>query len=188
MYEIVPADIQHIPAITAIYAHAVAHGLASFEWDVPSQGEMLRRFEHLKKNQYPYLVAFRDGEVYGYSYASAHRPRIGYRWTVENAIYIHKDKQGLGLGKLLLAQLIEQCTLSGFRQMIAVIGDSENHPSIRLHQSLGFIHAGMQIGVGYKHGRWLDTVTMQRPLGDGNESDPGALALDALKTGNGQTD
>jgi L-amino acid N-acyltransferase YncA len=157
-----------IPAITAIYAHHVRHGLASFEEIEPSENEMGRRFEEVRNKALPYLVATRDNEIAGYAYASPYRTRSAYRFTVEDSVYLRADTTGQGLGKLLLRRLIGESAALGFRQMIAVIGDSAHHPSIRLHESLGFIHAGLLASVGFKHGRWVDIVVMQRPLGAGS--------------------
>lgn len=161
-----------ISAITAIYRPAVLHGTASFELEAPSEEEMRRRFEAIVAGGYPYLVAELDGVVVGYGYANAFRPRPAYRFSVENSIYVAPDHHGKGVGKALLAKLIEVCTAQGFRQMIAVIGDSGQRASIGLHRSLGFTFSGTAHSVGYKHGRWLDTVMMQRALGDGDRTPP----------------
>jgi phosphinothricin acetyltransferase len=162
------ATLADIPAITAIYQPAVREGLASWEYDPPDEAEMCRRFKTIEAGGYPYLVAERNGRVVGYSYVSAYRPRPGYRFTVENSVYVAADAQRGGVARMLLSALIDRCAASGFRQMVAVIGDSANAPSIRLHRSLGFTFAGTIHAIGWKHGRWLDTVLMQRPLGDGD--------------------
>jgi phosphinothricin acetyltransferase len=163
-----------LPAIQAIYAHHVIHGTASFELDPPSLSEMLRRRADILGNGLPYLVAERAGEVVGYGYATLYRPRPAYRFTVEDSVYVRDGMGGLGIGQALLHMLIERCEADGRRQMIAIIGNSENTASIRLHQRLGFRQVGVFDSVGFKHGRWLDTVLMQRELGDGSGSLPGA--------------
>ena len=166
-----PADI---PAIAAIYAHAVLRGTASWELDPPDESEMLRRFEAVLAGGYPYLVAAREGEVLGYAYAGAYRPRPAYRTTVENSIYIAPAAQGLGLGSLLLEALMAACTERGFRQMIAVIGDGTGASvgSRRLHEKAGFLLIGVAEKVGFKHGRWLDQMLMQKELGEGGRTPP----------------
>ncbi len=161
-----------IPAITAIYAHAVLTGRASFELQAPDEAEMTRRRATLLEGGFPYLVAERAGQVVGYAYAGAYRPRPAYRNTVENSVYVQADQQGLGIGRALLAALIDQATALGFRQMVAVIGDSANTASITLHERLGFRLIGVVEAVGWKHEQWLDTVLMQRRLGDGQTTPP----------------
>ena len=163
-----------LPAVQAIYAHHVIHGTASFELDPPPLSEMLRRRADILGNGLPYLVAERAGEVVGYGYATLYRPRPAYRFTVEDSVYVRDGMGGLGIGQALLNMLIERCEADGRRQMIAIIGNSENTASIRLHQRLGFRQVGVFESVGFKHGRWLDTVLMQRELGDGSGSLPGA--------------
>lgn len=167
----VPADI---PAIAAIYADAVLNGTASWELEPPGEAEMLRRFETVLAGGYPYLAAERDGTLLGYAYAGAYRPRPAYRSTVENSIYIAPDAQGLGVGRALLAALIQDCTARGFRQMIAVIGDGTGASlgSRRLHERAGFRLVGVAEKVGYKHGRWLDQMLMQKELGEGDTTPP----------------
>ena len=161
-----------IPAITAIYRKAVLNGRASFDVDPPDETEMLRRREALRSGGHPYLVAEAEGEVIGYAYAAAYRPRLAYRNSVENSVYVNEGAQGRGVGRLLLKALIEEAAARGFRQMIAVIGDSANRASIRLHEVLGFSHVGVLRSVGWKHGQWLDTVLMQRSLGPGDTAPP----------------
>jgi L-amino acid N-acyltransferase YncA len=161
-----------IPAITAIYRHAVLTGRASFELEPPDEAEMRHRRESLLSGGHPYLVAESGGEVVGYAYAGSYRARPAYRSTVENSVYVRQDCHGRGIGRLLLAALVEEASTRGFRQMIAVIGDSANTASIRLHEALGFAHVGVLRSVGWKHERWLDTVLMQRALGLGNEAPP----------------
>ena len=164
-----PADI---PVIAAIYRPAVLEGTASFEVEPPDEAEMLRRFRAVTDAGYPYFVAELDGRVAGYAYAGAYRTRPGYRFTVENSVYVAPDAQGKGIGRALLAQLIETCTAQGFRLMIAVIGDSANFASISLHRRAGFRFCGTIHSVGYKFGRWLDSVVMELPLGEGDTSAP----------------
>jgi phosphinothricin acetyltransferase len=161
-----PADI---PAITAIYAHAVRTGTATFELEPPTEDEMLRRYDKLRAGGFPYIVAEIDGAVAGYAYAGSFRERPAYRFTVEDSIYIAPDMQKRGVGKALMAELIKLSTEAGFRQMLAVIGDSNQAGSIALHKACGFQHVGMFKSVGYKFGRWLDTVQMQLPLGKGDK-------------------
>ncbi|MBS0224421.1 MAG: N-acetyltransferase [Proteobacteria bacterium] len=151
-------------AITAIYGHHVRHGLASFEEEAPSRAEMLSRREKVQALGLPYLVARLGGRVAGYSYATSYRPRPAYRHTVENSVYIDKDLAGRGIGKALLLELIARCERGPRRQMIAVIGDSANTGSIELHRRCGFRRVGTLEAVGFKHGRWVDTVLMQRTL------------------------
>jgi L-amino acid N-acyltransferase YncA len=167
-----PSVETDIPAITAIYAHAVTHGTASFELEPPSDAEIARRREAVLEGGYPYLVAEREGLLVGYAYAGAYRTRPAYRSTVEDSIYVAPSAQGQGVGRALLAALIEQCEALDFRLMVAVIGDEDSHGSIALHRSLGFEPAGILRGIGYKHGRWLSTVLMQRPLGRGTGEPP----------------
>jgi len=164
-----PADIA---AITRIYAHAVQHGTASFELDPPDTNEMTRRLDALNAGGFPYLVAEAKNEVLGYAYAGPYRARPAYRFTVEDSVYIVPDAQRRGLGRLLLDRLIVESEARGYRQMIAVIGDSANHASIALHAALDFRMVGTFESVGWKFGRWLDSVLMQRPLGQGSASEP----------------
>jgi phosphinothricin acetyltransferase len=160
-----PATVADIPAITAIYAHAVQHGTATFEIDPPSEGEIADRFRALGEAGFPYLVAEHGGEVRGYAYAGLYRTRFAYRCTLEDSIYVDPDCHGRGIGRALIDHLLSQATARGFRQMIAVIGDSEQVASIALHRAAGFRMVGSFAAVGFKFGRWLDTVLMQRPLG-----------------------
>lgn len=159
-------------AITAIYAHHVRHGFASFETEPPAEAEMRRRRMDVLGKDLPYLVAERDGVVLGYAYAGTYRPRAAYRDTVENSIYIRPDATGQGVGRLLLPALVAACEARDLRQMIAVIGDSGNQPSIRLHASCGFRMIGVLEAVGFKLGRWLDSVLMQKRLGSGADVPP----------------
>ena len=161
-----------VPAITAIYAHAVTHGTASFELAPPDQPEMARRRAALIDADFPYLVAEQEGVVVGYAYAGPYRPRPAYRSTVEDSIYVASSARGSGIGRRLLQGLIAECESRDFRLMVAVIGDTESHGSISLHRSLGFEMVGTLPGIGYKHGRWLATVLMHRPLGPGVATPP----------------
>ncbi len=163
-----------VPAIAAIYADEVRERVNTYEYDVPDAPEMARRMRALLDAGFPYIVAERDGTVAGYAYAGSFRAREGYRFTVENSVYVAASAQGHGVGAALLAALIQACEARGFRQMIAVIGEPTNVASIRLHERFGFRHAGTMAGIAWKHGRWLDTVFMQRELGDGSRSDPGS--------------
>jgi L-amino acid N-acyltransferase YncA len=167
-----PATPADLPTIQRIYAHHVAHGLASFEEVPPDLDEMRRRFQAVTEAGFPYLVAEAEGRVLGYAYCSAYRPRIGYRYSVEDSVYVDPAATGRGLGRQLLEPLIEAATAMGKRQMVAVIGDSANRPSIRLHETMGFRLVGIIEGVGFKLGRWVDSVLMQRPLGPGSSTLP----------------
>ncbi|MEN5208219.1 N-acetyltransferase family protein [Stenotrophomonas terrae] len=164
-----PADI---PAITAIYAVEVRELVNTYEYEVPSEAEMAQRMQDITTRGFPYLVATVDGEVAGYAYANSYRARIAYQWTVENSVYVDGRFQGQGVGRALMQALIDECTARGFRQMIAVIGEPTNTASIKLHERFGFELIGIFRGLGRKHGRWLDTVQMQRALGDGADSAP----------------
>ena len=169
-----PAKEADLDAITAIYAHAVLNGAASYEYDAPSRAEMGSRFATLMAGKFPYLVAETEtGAVAGYAYAGPFRTRPAYRFTVEDSIYLSPDWQRHGVGKLLLEQVIRQSETRGARQMIAVIGDGGvNLASVRLHAAMGFSHCGRIEGSGFKFGRWCDTVLMQRPLNGGTTSLP----------------
>jgi L-amino acid N-acyltransferase YncA len=164
-----PADVG---AITKIYADAVVHGTATFELEPPDEAEMARRLGALVSRKFPYLVAERAGVVAGYAYAGPYRDRRAYDWCVEDSIYIAPQFHRMGIGRLLLADLIAEAEARGFRQIIAVIGDSAQAASIAVHASAGFAHIGTVRAVGFKHGRWLDTVLMQRALGRGDATPP----------------
>jgi phosphinothricin acetyltransferase len=168
-----PAKTADIPAITRIYAHAVEHGTSSFELTPPDETEMARRMGDLVGGNFPYLVAEIDGALAGYAYAGLYRTRPAYRFTVEDSVYIAPDKHRHGIGRALLSALIDAAQARGFRQMIAVIGDSPNQAgSIGLHEALGFRHVGILQDVGFKHRGWRDTLLMQRALGDGGKTAP----------------
>jgi len=161
-----------IAAITRIYADAVRHGTASFEVEPPDEAEMTRRQQTLTATGYPYLIAELKGVVAGYAHAGPYRARPAYKWSVEDSIYVAPDFQRKGSGAMLLARLVADSQALGFRQMIAVIGDSAQIASIALHEAAGFTLIGTLRSVGFKHGRWLDTVLMQRPLGSGDTAPP----------------
>ncbi len=167
-----PTLASDIRAITRIYAHAVKHGTATFELEPPDEAEMLRRFDKLRARSFPYIVAEVEGAVAGYAYAGAFRERPAYRFTVEDSIYIAPEMQRHGIGRALLMRLIEEAEAAGFRQMMAVIGDSAQAGSIGVHRACGFEDAGVFKAVGFKFGRWLDTVQMQRALGEGSGTPP----------------
>jgi L-amino acid N-acyltransferase YncA len=167
-----PATAADLPAITAIYAHHVTTGLASFETDAPTLEEMTRRFDAICAGGFPYLVAAQDGALLGYAYASHYRTRPAYRFTVEDSIYVAPQAAGRGVGRALLTQLIVACERRGDRQMLAVIGDSANTASIALHRTCGFMPKTVLDAVGFKFGRWVDSVIMQRALGPGATTPP----------------
>ncbi len=167
-----PARPADTAAITRIYGHSVRTGTASFELEPPTESEMARRMQTLLDGGYPYIAAEIDGVIVGYAYAGSYRPRPAYRFSVEDSIYIDPAAQRRGVGRALLQHLIEECERRGFRQMIAVIGDSAQTPSIELHRAAGFRMVGTVENVGYKFGRWLDSVNMQRALGPGATSRP----------------
>jgi phosphinothricin acetyltransferase len=166
------ARASDIPTITAIYADAVRHGTASFELEPPDEAEMARRQSALLAKRYPYLVAEHSGAVAGYAYAGPYRDRRAYDWCVEDSIYIAPQFHRQGIGRLLLVRLIAESEALGFRQMLGVIGDSANTASIAVHAACGFRLIGNFQSIGFKHGRWLDTVLMQRALGSGDSSPP----------------
>ncbi|MBP7670279.1 MAG: N-acetyltransferase [Ferrovibrio sp.] len=169
-----PAQSTDLPEIQEIYAHHVTNGLASFEEEAPDLAEMTRRFDTLRAAGYPYIVAAEGagGPVLGYAYAGPYRARRAYRFTVENSIYIRQELRRGGLGRLLLPALIDESAARGYRQMIAVIGDSANAPSIGLHAAFGFKTIGTLPSIGFKFGRWVDSVLMQRSLGAGDSEPP----------------
>src|SRR3984885_3165296 len=170
--EIRPTVAADLAAITEIYAHEVREGTATFELVPPDPAEMTRRFQVLMDGAFPYLVAELDGSVVGYAYASSYRPRPAYRFTVENSVYLRPQVHRRGIGRQLLERLIAECGTRGFRQMIAVIGDSANTASVGVHARCGFQMIGTHPSVGLKFGRWLDTVMMQRELGEGAKTVP----------------
>lgn len=168
-----PTEATDIPAVSALYAEAVLNGVASYEIEAPDEAEMTRRWRELVAGRYPHLVAMRDRTIAGFAYAGPYRPRPAYRYSVEDSIYVSPSAQRTGIGRALLGSIVDVCQSAGFRQMIAVIGAGTEHPaSIGLHRALGFRQIGVIEGSGFKHGRWLDTVLMQRPLGSGKSTLP----------------
>jgi len=165
---------EDMAAIQAIYRHFVLKSSASFEEEPPSVEEMAARRRRTLERGLPYLVAEIDGEVLGYTYAGAFRFRSAYRYTIEDSIYVAPNLARRGLGSALLGALIARCTALGYRQMIAVIGDSANQGSIALHRRLGFRQEGVLRGVGLKFGRWVDVVIMHLPLGNADNGLPGS--------------
>lgn len=166
------ASDSDLAAIHAIYTHHVQTGLGSFEEAPPDLAEMARRRAEVLSRRLPYLAAEIDGRLVGYAYAGPYRPRSAYRFSVEDSVYVAPDIHRRGVARALLAELIERCTVLGYRQMIAVIGDSANRGSIGLHASMGFREAGRLHAIGFKLGRWVDSVLMQRTLGPGDSSQP----------------
>jgi phosphinothricin acetyltransferase len=159
-----------IAGLTEIYRHHVLHGSGSFEIDPPDQAEMARRWQAVIAQGMPHLVLRQGDQIMGYAYCQPFRPRLAYRHTLEDSIYLHPQAMGQGRGRALLAELMAQAERAGGRQMVAVIGDSANQGSIGLHKALGFEHVGVLRSSGWKHGRWLDTVLMQRTLGQGADA------------------
>ncbi len=164
-----PGDL---PAITAIYAHHVLHGTGTFEEAPPDEAEMARRVAAVQDKGWPWLVAEENGQVLGFAYLAQFRPRSAYRHAGEDSVYVRNDIRGQGVGKALVAALLRRGEECGFRQIFAVIGDSENVGSIGLHVSLGFRQVGVMRSAGAKFGRWLDVVTMQRAIGRGDRDPP----------------
>ena len=171
-FTIRPATAADVPAIAAIYGHHVRTGLASFELEAPDVEEMLRRHADIRGRGYPYLVATAGGRVLGYAYASAYRARPAYRFAVENSVYVDAATHRGGVGRALLEALIGECVARGYRQMVAVIGDSANAASIGLHAACGFTRIGTLPAIGWKRGRWVDSVLMQRALDTGDATPP----------------
>jgi len=166
-----------LAAVTAIYGHHVLTGFGSFEQTAPTVEDMTRRVAAVRALGLPWRVAEVGDEVLGYAYASAFRPRPGYRFTVEDSVYVAPHAAGRGAGRALLTSVIDTCEAMGLRQMLAVIGDSGNAASIGLHRSLGFEQTGLARSVGFKHGRWVDIVSMQRALGAGDGTQPVGAGL-----------
>ncbi len=171
------SEARDLGAIAAIYGHHVLRGLASFEIEPPDAAEMGRRRAQVLALGLPHIVAELDARVVGYAYAAPYRDRPAYRYTLEDSIYIAHDAAGLGAGRALLDALVLACARAGYRQMVAVIGDSANQASIGLHAACGFKHAGVLPSTGFKFGRWVDSVFMQRALGEGDLSLPAAPTL-----------
>ena len=167
-----PATPDDLPAIQSIYAQHVLHGLASFEEEPPPLAEIRRRYDEVCARGLPWLAADFGGEIAGYGYCGPYRARSAYRFTLEDSIYVRAGSEGRGVGSKLLGALIERCEGSGYRQIVAVIGDSANAASINLHASFGFLRVGTLRSAGFKFGRWVDSVLMQRPLGEGDSTRP----------------
>ena len=171
-----PSTPTDLPAITAIYGWNVLNGTGTFELDVPDLAEMTRRRDDVLSKGLPWIVVERCGVVLGYAYANHFRPRKAYRFCLEDSLYLAADAKGQGLGRLLLAELMAQCEALGARQMLAVIGDSQNLGSVGVHRTLGFEHVGVMKSAGWKFERWLDVVIMQKALGQGDTTDGKDLA------------
>jgi phosphinothricin acetyltransferase len=167
-----PATPHDLPAVQSIYAHHVQRGLASFEEEPPPTEEMRRRHAEVVDRGLPWLVADFAGVLAGYGYCAPYRSRSAYRYALEDSVYVREDYQGRGVGAALLEALIERCSALGYRQLVAVIGDSAHAASINLHASCGFLRVGTLRSVGFKFGRWVDSVLMQRPLGLGDGGPP----------------
>lgn len=172
MLHIRPSVEDDLDAITAIYAHHVLHGTGTFEIDPPPRADMAARRAEVLSRHLPWLVAERGGEVLGFAYANWFKPRPAYRFSAEDSVYVAEGARGSGVGRALLAALIDQAEAAGVRQLMAVVGDSANAGSIGLHRSLGFEQTGLMRSVGWKHGAWRDIVLMQRPLGCGDAQSP----------------
>ena len=167
-----PSVEDDVPALAAIYAWHVSHGTGTFELEAPGAADMAQRRESVIAQGLPYLVIEEGGTVCGYAYANPFRPRPAYRFCLEDSVYLAPDKAGRGFGRLLLTELIARCEAAGARQMLAVIGDSQNSASIGVHRALGFAHCGTLRAAGWKFERWLDVVLMQRQLGPGAATAP----------------
>jgi L-amino acid N-acyltransferase YncA len=167
-----PAAPEDVAGIQAIYAHHVLNGLATFEEVPPSAEEMRRRYDEITGAALPYLVAEVAGTLAGYGYCAPYRRRSAYRYTLEDSVYVRHDLLGRGIGSALLAELVRRCEALGYRQLVAVIGDSAHAASVALHARYGFLPVGNLRSVGYKLDRWVDTVLMQRPLGEGDGAPP----------------
>jgi phosphinothricin acetyltransferase len=168
-----PSVDADLPVVTAIYGWNVHNGTGTFELEPPDAAEMARRRDDVLSKGLPWLVVERDGAVLGYAYANHFRPRRAYRFCLEDSLYLADGARGQGLGKLLLAELLARCEAAGARQMLAVIGDSDNHGSIGVHRALGFETTGVMKAAGWKFRRWVDVVLMQKPLGLGAGAAPG---------------
>ena len=167
-----PATAADASALAAIYGDAVLHGFGTFEEVPPSAADMDARRRTVQDMGLPYLVAEKDGQVLGFAYAGPFRPRAAYRYTLEDSVYVSPHAKGRGVGRAVLSAVIEACEALGVRQLMAVIGDSGNSGSVGLHRSLGFEQTGVGKSVGFKHGRWVDIVHMQKPLNGGDDSLP----------------
>lgn len=167
-----PSAEADLPAITRIYGHAVLQGTGTFELEAPDEAAMAQRRADVLDKGLPWLVAERGGQVLGYAYANHFRPRRAYRFCLEDSIYLDEGARGHGVGRLLLAELMAQCEARGARQMLAVIGDSANAGSVGVHRACGFEDVGVFKAAGWKFGRWLDVVLMQKALGEGDTNAP----------------
>ena len=167
-----PRTDADMSTITEFYAHHVLNGASSWELTPPDVTEMTNRARALEAGGFPYFVADLDGEIAGYTYAGAYRPRPAYRYTVENSVYINDQLRRGGIGTALLQKLIDACTTLGYRQIIGIVGDSQNQQSIQFHEKMGFIHVGTVKNIGFKFDRWMDQVILQRSLGEGADSTP----------------
>ncbi len=170
-----PSRDEDAPFLHAIYANSVATETASWEYEPPTLAEFAERRRKILEQGFPYFTAELDGKPVGYSYASSFRARIGYRFVVENSVYVAQEAAGRGIGRKLMQTLMDECARMGFRQMIAVIGDSANIRSVKLHVACGFKQVAVFKNIGWKFGRWLDSVQMQRPLDDGSNSPPAQM-------------
>jgi len=170
--EIRPAKPDDLAAVHAIYSHHVLKGLASFEEVPPAREEIARRYQDVTSGGLPWIVAQYGDRIAGYGYCALYRTRSAYRYSLEDSIYVHHEMHGRGIGSALLAELIRLCEAAGYRQLIAVIGDSAHAASINLHAAAGFVRVGTLRSVGFKFGRWVDSVIMQRPLGSGDATTP----------------
>ena len=164
-------------ALAAIYGDAVLNGFGTFEEVAPSPADMDARRRAIQDDGLPYLVAEVDGQVLGFAYAGPFRPRAAYRYTLEDSVYVGPDAKGKGVGRAVLSAVIEACEALGVRQLMAVIGDSGNSGSVGLHRALGFEQTGVGRSVGFKHGRWVDIVHMQKPLNGGDTHAPDAPGI-----------
>ncbi|MEO5670494.1 MAG: N-acetyltransferase family protein [Ramlibacter sp.] len=176
MSAIRPSEDRDLPEITAIYSHHVLHGTGTFETTPPTEADMASRRADVLSKGLPYLVAEADGRVVGFAYCQWFKPRPAYRFSAEDSIYLHPDAAGKGLGKRLLAELAAQAQAAGIRKLIAVIGDSANGGSVGVHRTLGFAHVGVIKSCGWKFGRWLDIVLMEKNLGEGDTTAPASSA------------
>jgi L-amino acid N-acyltransferase YncA len=171
-----PANADELPAMQEIYGYHVRHGLATFEEEPPSVEELRRRFDDVRSRGLPWLAAEFGGVLAGYGYCTLYRTRSAYRFTLEDSVYVRQGSEGRGVGSAILRELIAQVEALGYRQLVAVIGDSAHAPSINLHASCGFLRVGILRSVGFKFGRWVDTIVMQRPLGRGDGTPPQELS------------
>jgi L-amino acid N-acyltransferase YncA len=167
-----PSRDQDIPAITAIYSHHVLNGTGTFETTPPTEQDMAARRSDVLAKELPFLVAEEDGRILGFAYCNWFKPRPAYRYSAEDSIYMADGARGRGAGKQLLAALADQAQAAGVRKLIAVIGDSANHGSVRVHEAIGFSHVGVLKSCGWKFGKWLDVVMMEKPLGLGDTTSP----------------